>query len=402
LPHRHTVYTFQMGKGNDPRSNGYLSEKKTKSLEWTRPIFAKSHLALGLLTAHTTLTTFVMQLSRQNGRQSRRTSPAIVVLTSEILKIVICFAWILIMPRLKQYYKSRRISTSSGEDLYTEKAVPVQVISLDYRDEKGDTLNRRETMTSIARYIGSAEGLIMIIPSILYVLQNMLQIYGIPYVSAVTYQSLCQFKIVATAVLSVLILGSKVNTRQWISLILLTMGVIQVVSFRSARLGILSPVAKFQEALILQPTFKYWDVNPFLRRKRATLSDFTSLNKALSQVSRHLSETKLAVASIVFASILGSFSGVFLESRLKKNGNLREGRSLNRSLATKNICLATYSIVTLIIVLLLEAITRYGKTSGLSFQGFNRWTFLFIFMRACSGLLVAASLQYADSISKSG
>jgi drug/metabolite transporter (DMT)-like permease len=371
------------------RSNDDLTEKGQLSMSpnmsrsgWKRgAILQERFIPLGLLSIHTSLTTFVMQLSRRSAKVKQHPSAVLVVLSSELLKIVLCLLWIFVQPRLQELMRSRHSRSPSRQSLLSEKHSELDI----------DSTTPQQTWENLSNYIFSAEGCVMIIPSILYVLQNMLQISAIPHTSTVAYQSICQFKIVATAVLSIMILGSKIGKRQWICLIILTLGVIDllVVQGRASSRDVMTPTtSKFV------PAVQDWDVNPFVRKSTGRFASYSNFNKAITK----LPTTRVAVISVILASILGSFSGVYLESRLKR-GNLI--RNKNTSLAMKNACLATYSILTLSMMVLIELACKGGTTSQVRLTSFDNWTLLFIVLRAGGGLLVAASLQYADSISKS-
>ena len=63
------------------------------------------------------------------------------------------------------------------------------------------------------------------VPSLVYTVQNNLMFYALEKLSAPVQQVLYQMKILATAVLSMLILGKVLGTAQWVSLFMLVVGV---------------------------------------------------------------------------------------------------------------------------------------------------------------------------------
>ncbi len=65
----------------------------------------------------------------------------------------------------------------------------------------------------------------MFIPAALFNFQNNLQYVALSYLDAATYQVLSQFKLLTTAVISILLLGTKLNVYKWTSLFLLIVGV---------------------------------------------------------------------------------------------------------------------------------------------------------------------------------
>ena len=66
------------------------------------------------------------------------------------------------------------------------------------------------------------------VPASLYTLQNNLLILALTNLDAATYQVTYQLKILTTAVFSVLLMGKRLTFRQWVSLVLLTIGVVLV------------------------------------------------------------------------------------------------------------------------------------------------------------------------------
>lgn len=65
----------------------------------------------------------------------------------------------------------------------------------------------------------------LMIPSILYTIQNSLQYYSMSCLSAPVFQVLYQMKIITTAIFSVIILTKTLSKYQWVSILTLTVGV---------------------------------------------------------------------------------------------------------------------------------------------------------------------------------
>ena len=62
----------------------------------------------------------------------------------------------------------------------------------------------------------------LMIPSILYTVQNSLQYFSMSRLSAPVFQVLYQLKIVTTAIFSVVILSRRISGLQWLSVVMLT------------------------------------------------------------------------------------------------------------------------------------------------------------------------------------
>lgn len=65
----------------------------------------------------------------------------------------------------------------------------------------------------------------LMVPSMLYTLQNSLQYFSMSCLSAAVFQVLYQMKIITTAMFSVLLLAKRLQSHQWISILALAVGV---------------------------------------------------------------------------------------------------------------------------------------------------------------------------------
>nr|CEL68106.1 TPA: Probable UDP-sugar transporter protein SLC35A4 [Neospora caninum Liverpool] len=185
------------------------------------------------------------------------------------------------------------------------------------------------------------------VPAALYTLQNNLIFLALSNLSAAVYQVTYQFKILTTAVLSVLILHKHVPLVKWVALMILTSGV----------------------AIISLP----------------------SGGSAVSHDSAAVNEGNPLVGLIaVFSACLTSgFAGVYLEKILKQT---------SVSIWVRNIQLALYGTV----LAVLGAYWNDGdriREHGF-FQGYNGIAWSAVLLQALGGLIVAAVLKYADNILK--
>lgn len=87
------------------------------------------------------------------------------------------------------------------------------------------------------------ESVKLVVPAAVYAFQNNILYEALTYLDSVTYQVTYQLKILTTALFSVLVLGRALHPRQWVALVMLTLGVtiVQVCSLlasgASNRLG---------------------------------------------------------------------------------------------------------------------------------------------------------------------
>jgi UDP-sugar transporter A1/2/3 len=186
----------------------------------------------------------------------------------------------------------------------------------------------------------------VMVPAVLYLIQNNLQYFSASKLDAATYQVSYQMKIVTTAIFSVIILGRKLFKHQWISVILLTVGI----------------------ALVQFPT-----------------GDSGSKNS-----ENAMGDKIIGLVGVIIACILSGCAGVYFEKILKKS---------KVTLWARNVQLSLFSIIPgyFIGVLILDGETL--KEKGF-FGGYTRWTVLAILFQAFGGILVAVVVKYADNILK--
>jgi multidrug transporter EmrE-like cation transporter len=77
-------------------------------------------------------------------------------------------------------------------------------------------------------YVNYKDFMKLLVPSILYTIQNSLQYFSMSCLSAPVFQVLYQMKIITTAVFSVIILTKRLSPMQWGSIMALTLGVVLV------------------------------------------------------------------------------------------------------------------------------------------------------------------------------
>lgn len=182
-------------------------------------------------------------------------------------------------------------------------------------------------------------------PGILYTVQNNLVYVSLSNLSGAVHQCTYQLRILATAVLSVAILGKRVGAMQWSALIVLTFGV----------------------ALIQLP-------------RRAPVDS--------TLVPDEGSALKGFVA-VLSACVLSGLAGVCTERILKRT---------DASFWLTNFQFASCSSVMGLLVALWQDGDRI-RVDGFT-QGYSSLVWCSVFLQALSGLLAGAVTMHADSISK--
>ncbi len=205
------------------------------------------------------------------------------------------------------------------------------------------------------------ETLLLGVPAMLYTVQNNLLIVALKNLDAATYQVTYQLKILTTAVFSVILLNKKLTARQWISLVLLTFGValVQLPSHDKMR-EVIDP-DKLPE-------------NP------------PSIIKAGLFVQDHF----VGLVAVLISCFSSGFAGVFYEKQLKA--------SAQPSIILRNLQLGVFSVL-LAALAVIQQDFHIVREKGL-FYGFTPLVWTIVVIQAIGGLVVAATIKYADNILK--
>ena len=196
------------------------------------------------------------------------------------------------------------------------------------------------------------DALKIMIPALLYLVQNSLLYVALSNLTAPVFQVTYQTKLVTTAVVSVMMLNRKYNFQQWICLVVLSLGVAIVV------LG---------ESSSSQPK---------------VITGEQSLTVGLVSVT--ISCLSSALAGVYFEKVVKTASG---EKQRPVSVWMR-----NIQLAFFTICLA-----------LVQSIFKGDFTSADSksyLHGFTFWVWVLVLLQSAGGLLVAAIIKYADNVLK--
>jgi UDP-sugar transporter A1/2/3 len=187
------------------------------------------------------------------------------------------------------------------------------------------------------------EVLKMLVPSILYALQNNLLYIALSNLEAATFQVTYQLKILSTALFSVWLLGKSLDTGKWLALLLLMVGV-TLVQMESTK-----------------------TVEQSLNQQRPFIGLF----------------------AVLLCCISSGFAGCYFEKLLKTSTTSMWIRNIQLG-----VCGTLFSLVG-IIVSDFDMVMKNGF-----FQGYNGWTVLVIINQALGGLLVSIVVKYADNILK--
>jgi len=202
------------------------------------------------------------------------------------------------------------------------------------------------------------DALKIMIPALLYLVQNTLLYIALSNLTAPLFQVTYQTKLVTTAIVSVIMLNRKYSFQQWLCLVILSGGVDIVV----------------------------------LDSKEEDKSKVKENDVPAQSLMVGLSAVTIACTSSALA-------GVYFEKVIKTSSSGEKQKPA--SVWMRNIQLAFFTIIT---ALLQGMWSNEGKGTGAEsmryFHGFTFWAWVLVALQAGGGLLVAAVIKYADNVLK--
>lgn len=228
-----------------------------------------------------------------------------------------------------------------------------------------------DVVSDLRAVVFQEETLKLIVPAALFTLQNFLIFVALSHLDAMTFQVLSQTKLLSAAVFSVWLLDRRLNLWQWVSLVLLTVGVY----FSQAEGHQKESFAKVS-ATALSP------------------APFSSIATKVPVALLPQSFVFGAVACII-SGLSSSFAGVYFEKVVKTTAP---------SLAVRNIHLSLFGIPFAVLsMLVLDVFPPMWNPRLPKFrfwQGYDAMTWCLVLVHAFGGLLVAVVVKYADNILK--
>lgn len=192
----------------------------------------------------------------------------------------------------------------------------------------------------------------IMVPALLYLVQNSLLYVALSNLSAPLFQVTYQMKTLTTAVVSVVMLDRRYNITQWLCLLVLGIGVAVVVTGEKPGS---SSSAKIDNMFMLK-----------------------------------------GLSAVAVACLSSALAGVYFEKVLKKHDTKGSDSSPQVSLWMRNVQLAFFSIL----IAIGQCIYKTNSSSKPFFHGFGPMVYLLLFLQVAGGLLVAAIIKYADNVLK--
>lgn len=173
------------------------------------------------------------------------------------------------------------------------------------------------------------------IPACLYVLQSSLQYVAISNLDTATYQVTYQFKILPTALFSVLLLRRKLSARKWIALALLMFG-IAIVQIPTSEPMTLSSSKDARPRMNFPRALAKWRGNagPGLLHKRSATYEGIAEDEGLEHP---ILNTPLGLTSALSGCVVSAAASVYFERIVKDS-------TTPVSLWVRNVQLSFYSL----------------------------------------------------------
>ncbi|KAK5191593.1 UDP-galactose transporter Gms1 [Exophiala xenobiotica] len=259
------------------------------------------------------------------------------------------------------------------------------------------SLPQSTTATHLLRALGNAifggDSWKLAIPASLYTLANSLQYVGISNLDAATFHVTYQFKIFVTAVFSVMILRKPISARQWLSLILLMIGV-GIVSWPQESSASLASnhharVYVPRSSNPLREHFRMAAHGSHLNKRSATYEGIEEDELALSTPGMDASAGLFAVFGVCITSGL---AGVYFEKVMKGSPKIT-------SIWIRNVQLSIYSLFPAFFIGIIfldgETVAKNGF-----FAGYNSVVVASILVQTIGAIVAAFAIFYADNIAK--
>mmetsp|Transcript_24684 Transcript_24684/g.53246 ORF Transcript_24684/g.53246 Transcript_24684/m.53246 type:complete len:382 (-) Transcript_24684:41-1186(-) len=219
-------------------------------------------------------------------------------------------------------------------------------------NRKGGRISHLRSVFKPMLLCNDKESIKLIVPALLYLIQNNLLFVALANLSVGMYQVTNQGKLLTTALLSRIMLKKHISSMQYLSIAILGFGV--------ALIHLSDHHAKKQ-------------------------TDTSAIDTETGQ--NHL----LGLIAVLICCVTSSFSGVYFEFILKKSPN-------QLSVHCRNFHLASWSLLFAIFHILFEDFAQV-KEYGL-FHGFDMIVVLIVIAQGMTGFVVSMMIKYASAVLK--
>jgi len=305
------------------------------------------YASLVAVAVQTSVMVLLLRASREVDEETPLYLTSTAVLLSECMKFLICMGLVFLhSPDSVVGLPGGRLDDEPG--LAVKWRNYVATLQLEFVDKWWDTLKTA-------------------IPACTYVVQNNLLFLALSYIDAPTYQVTYQLKILTTAVCSVLMLGRKLDSTKWFSLVMLTVGVALVQASASL------------------------DRRDDESGERGEAGEGAAgEGYEADGIVSSLTGQLFGLLCVVSACFVSGFSGVYIEKVLK---------SSKCSIWIRNVQLSMFSLLPALAAVIFADYDKVMENGF--FYGYDRpIVWLTVLCQASSGLVVAVVVKYADNILK--
>jgi UDP-galactose transporter len=226
------------------------------------------------------------------------------------------------------------------------------------------------------------------IPAVLYTLQNTLQYLAVSNLDAATFQVTYQLKILTTAIFSVLMLGTSLSPRKWISLLLLIVGVSIIQVPQHTAVPVVADTKIWPRTLE-----ELRKLGSIAAAKITRSASYEGIEADRAAHVTHMN-SRVGLIAVLIACALSGLAGVTFEKILKTSSS-----SKNTTLWVRNCQLSFWSLFpSLFIGVIWKDGGAISKTGF--FAGYNWVVWMAILFQAAGGVIVALVINYADNIAK--
>jgi len=245
----------------------------------------------------------------------------------------------------------------------------------------------------------AVEWLQLAVPALLYTVQNVMLFVGAAHLEAAIAQVTYQVKIFFTAIFSVCLLGKRLSPNQWLSLLMLLVGVLCVQGLMDKLIPSLGSFSDPTAASRSGSGSAHGSSHGSHKRggsNRKVLEPAYGRRLLEEVVGRQLSSAgpvaaqlpMLGIGAMLLAAVCSSFASVYFEKMLKG------GRA--PSLWLRNMQLAAYSALIAVASIFCTA-DPIARQQGL-LHGFGGITWAVVLTQSLGGILVAVCIKFADNI----
>lgn len=317
--------------------------------EASRRLSPLQYFYLSSLTAYTCGLSFLMHTSRKGNDGLYFVSTS--VFMGEAMKLIICL-----------FLERQSIDTRANDDGTGSEVNLLSDISSDNGDEeKQSNVFQHGPWQLVRNRVFSSDCWKLATPAVLYVCQNILQLYALTAITPGIYQAITQMKIVAASILSVLLLKRSYTRQQWISIVTLTIGVI-VLSTTLKAPAQSSSVSSSESAEIATTT---------------KVQDLVNDGAAI-----------IGMVAVLMACSLGSAGAVVMEMVIK---------DAKASVWVRNVQLAMFSLIPAGAAMAHEC---YKSKTSNPLLHFGFWAWCTVVARSLGGILISLVLKHCDTILK--